>query len=402
MPVGMTSTSSLQTEDLLIREVRDEIALVDPNEAPLVTLLTKINNGKPTGATKFEFFEDDYLPRTVTTTAFGASLATGITAIPVVDASVVVPGDMLILPAAGSSANPPERMRITAVNYSTNTLTVTRAIGGIGAMVVPQNTALRIMAGAYEEGSGIPSSVRTSPVKVHNFTQIYKKSVDITRTADTVMVYGGSTMTRNEYKAMRELKRQINSSLMFGVPSENLTGPENGLPLRTTGGLLSRIGTNKLDMGGSLTWNNFQSAANAIFRYGPDRKMLLCPGIVMEAIHAWAQKKLLMASAETQFGMRITSVQTAYGTLMCVLDRSLENTGGVGFGNMALAIDPAQISKRVLSGNGKSAELSYYQDAVKDGRDRKINYYMGEWGWEIRQEKYHAQMYNITGFTELT
>jgi len=403
MPVnGMTHTGAQASADLVIRHVGSDIGLVEPDEAPLVTLHSRVPDGPRTPNTKFEFKEDDFLVRYVTTTA--AIINAGVTAIPLVDSTPVVVGDMLVCPAAANSSNQPERMRITAIDRGTHTLTVTRATGGVGAMNIPASTPLRVIGPAYGEGSVIPQSKRTTPSNLFNYTQIFKKSADWTRTAQQIQLYGlpSGQVPYDHKKLMVELKRDLNASLMFGVPSENLTGSEDGLPLRTTGGLMSRITTNVLDMGGAVTYNAFMAASNTIFRHGSSTKILLCPGILYEGFHAWAHKKVLNPRVESVVGVRVTRIETPYGTFLCVLDRTLENVSGVGFGNMAFAVDLPHIKRRVLGGNGADSDIKIYRDAIQDGRDRQVDYIMGELGWEIKQERYHARMYNITSVTDLT
>lgn len=399
---GIQSTSTQYSNDLVIREVGAEIGLIEPDEAPLITLLSQAKDGPNTPNTKFEWKEDDFLPRTVTTTA--ASIAAGVTAIPLLDSTPVAVNDILVCPVAAGSSNAPERMLITAINRGTHTLTVTRAVGGVGAMTIPASTPLRIIGGAHGEGSVIPESKRTAPTNMTNYTQIFKNSADWTRTMQQVKLYGlpQGPVEYDHKKIMVDHKRGLNGSLLFGVPSEALAGSVDGLPIRTTGGLFSRITTNIIDMGGSVTFPNFISASNTFFRYGSRQKVLLCNGLLFEAFHAWALKKLLMPRTEEVLGMEITTIRTPYGSLRCMLDRSLENTSGSGFGNQALVVDIPYIKRRVLGGNGKDSNTRIYADAIKDGRDRSVDYIMSELGWEIKQEKYHARLYNITGFTDLT
>jgi hypothetical protein len=400
--VGIVSTNSQSTGDLLIREVGKKIYLLDPNEAPLITLLSQMSDGDVTPNAKFEFKDDDHLPVWVTTTA--AAIAPGVTAVPLLDSTPITIGSMLLVPVAANSSAQPERLRVTAVNRGTNTATVQRAVGGVGAMTIPASTSLRIIGPAYGEGADVPESLRTTPVNFSNFTQIFTHSSSITGTARASNLYGmpEGQRRRDQAKMIVEHKRGLNASALFGVPSENLTGSVDGTPIRTSGGAFSRITSNVFDMGGNVSFNTFNAATNAAFRYGNPEKLLLAPGVLMEAFTAWALKRLLHARTETMFGMKITKIITSYGILNVVFDRSLESVGGVGFGSRSLILDMPNFKRRVLGGNGENRDTKVMENVKMDGRDQTVDLVRTECGWEIRLEKTHAVMYNMTGFTELT
>jgi hypothetical protein len=155
-------------------------------------------------------------------------------------------------------------------------------------------------------------------------------------------------------------------------------------------------------MGGNVTFNSFMTASAAAFDKGKTTKLLLCNSVLFQAFHAWGMKKVLQMRTDNYLGVRITTVQCPEGTFLCVRDKSLNNNGSSGFGHMAISVDLPQVKRRVLAGNGKNADIKIFRDVLKDGRDRQVDYAMGELGWEIKQERYHSLMYNITGFTDLT
>lgn len=397
--IGLIGTGVQATNDTVVREVGAAIGLLEPNEAPLITLLSKIPNGPPTTQPKFEFKEDDYLARWAVNS--NNAYAAGVTTIVVVDATLFAVDDIFLVPPAANSSAPPERCRVTAINYGTNTLTVQRAIGGVGAMTIPANSPLRIIGPASGEGSAVRNSKRTVPVNLSNYTQIFKHTLDWTNTSLATKQYGmpsGQKLYDHD-KLLKEHKIGLNGSLLWGVPSENLTGSADGLPIRTTGGLHSRISTNVVDAGGALTYTNFLTYVDQAFRYGAREKLFLVPTIVSNFIHEVAFKRLQIQQATTEFGLQITRVKVPSGVLNMVLDRSLENISGVGFGNQCFIIDMPNIRKRVLAGNGINRDTQILENVVMDGRDRVVDVALTECGWEITQEKTHARWYNITSYT---
>lgn len=396
---GLIGTGVQSTNDTLVREVGSEIGMLEPNEAPLITLLSKIPNGEPTMNPKFEFKEDDYVARWALNS--NNAYVAGTTTIVVADATLFAVDDVFLVPPAANSGNPPERCRVTAINYGTNTLTVQRALGGVGAMTIPANSPLRIIGPASGEGSAVRTSKRTVPVNLYNYTQIFKDTLDWTLTSMATKNYGMPSGQKafDHKKLMAQHKIGLNGSLLWGVPSESLTGSADGLPIRTTGGLHSRISTNVVDVGGALTYTNFLTYVDAAFRYGSREKLFLVPTIVSNFIHECAFKRLQIQQTTTEFGLQITRVKVPSGVLNMVLDRSLENVSSVGFGNQCFIIDMPNIRKRVLAGNGINRDTKIMENVIVDGRDRIVDVILTEAGWEIKQEKTHSRWYNITSYT---
>jgi hypothetical protein len=402
MPVvGSYSSDQQISSDMPIRDMGD-LSLIEPNDAPFVSLLQNVPVKKTATTTKIEWKEDDFPARITTVTTLVAAAATSVI---VTDASIFVAGDIVMVMPANTSGTAPERFQISSINYGTNTLTVRRYLGGVATgATIPANTPVMQVANAAEEGSGLNAEIRTVPVNKFNYTQIFKATASWTRTAASVNAHGqpGGARAYDSRKAMIRHKRDMNRALYFGVPSEGLTIGPLGKPVRTSGGLMSTISTNNIDVGGTLTLANFLNYMDTAFRFGSNKmKFAFCGPIFLNAINNWSMNKMLVQPDRTLFGMNVTRVVTTYGELMVVLDRTLENSGNFGFANNVFIVDTEQVGQRFLTGNGYTGETRVIEDAVMTGVDGRSDYILTECAWEIKQEKYHSRLFNLTGYTPI-
>lgn len=392
--IGMRSTAQVITESRGVRDVADKIWFLEPDKAPLITFLTALKKSKPTYQTKFEWHDDDYNARwaqvdstTVTTTG---------TSIGVTDGTLFAPGDLWAVPNAVDSSTAPEIIRV--VSISTNTLTVTRNIGGAGAATIGASAALTYAGNAFAEGASFPSMRSTSPVASYSYTQIFRTPLEITNTNAAVRTYGQADLKLLQFKKSAEHKIAINRAFLFGRASEDTSGTT---PLRTTDGLFKKIATNVYNANGTLTQQTLENFARQAFRYGGSQKILLASPMFISAINQFHKAHLTATAGEKTYGVRTTTIVTGHGEWKLVRDWMLEDgvSGKNGFAGNAFSLDLDSIMMRYLADNGISRNTKYLTDAIQDGADRRADEYLTECGLQINNEKHHARIYNVTGYS---
>jgi hypothetical protein len=397
---GSRTTSTTDSEGRLVRQVADEIGLLEPNTAPLLTMLNRLKKRMSVKTPRYEWYEDDYVARWATMGAAAANNVTGSNVVTVVDGTMFVPGDCFVVPKAVSSSAAPEICRV--VSIAANALTVIRDVGGVGADTIPANGALRLIGSAYEESGAIPAGKSTSPVKKITYTQIFRNTCEFSKTTIASETYGapGGERQREHKKKLIEHKIQMNSALLFGEPSESLSGGPGGRPIRTTMGLNYAIQSNVTDAGGTLTRKLFEAFARQAFRYGNQTKLLLCAPLVKSAINDWARDFLLVKPGETKYGVKVQQVDTGHGSWLLANDWMLENgvSGQNGFGGMAFSIDVDQMKLIYLSNNGMNRDTKLTEDKIQDGRDGVVDEILTEAGFKIEQEKYHAKLFDVLDY----
>lgn len=401
--IGQRTTNQTATEVRAERHVGRGIRLLEPDEAPLITILGEVKpKRKSVDQTKFEWIQDDYCNLWAQNS--NSEVAADGTTLTLVDSTKVVPGELLYVPKANNSSYPGEVVLVTAVNRTTHACTIVRNIGAVtnAAAVIPANAPVRIISSAREEGGTLPTAKMTQKVTLFNYTQILTDALDHTNTEIAIRKLGIDSPERNFEinKKMKEHKIQMNSVLMFGARSEDLTGGPNGKPLRTTGGINYWITSNVVDGGGVLSRKTWLAFCRSAFRYGSKKKLLVCAPIIKEALSEWLRSHVTAMPKDESYGVTANRAITPYGEFMVVNDWMLENGPGdaLGMAGWAFALDPKEIEIRPLINNGENRDTKVQYDVVKDGSDRKVDKILTEFGVEFRQEKYHAKLYNVNSY----
>lgn len=397
-----TTSQTITTEDRLVRFVKDDIVMLEPEITPLITFLMKMG-GKysPCTSPRIEWIEDDYCARWAvagsTTVANNASSTT----VPVTDGTLFQAGDIFIVPQAVNSSTAPEQIRVTTV--SSNNLTVVRNVGSTGLVTIVPGADLAILGTAFEEGATPPTAKTTTPNTEISYTEIFRKTTNISKTTAASKHYGAPAgeRARQWAKKIKEMKIDMNRQFLFGTKSEGLTSGPNGFPVRTTMGLNSVISTNVTDASTTLTEATLASFAQTSFRYGSKTKLLLAAPIVIRAVHSWARGKMDLVPADKSYGLQIQKVVMGHGTWLLVNDWMLENgAGGNGFGGWAFSIDLDHLKLHYLNGNDVgNRDWQVQKDLIKDGRDAYVDEVLCEVGLCVQNEKTHAKMFNVTAFT---
>ena len=402
--IGVRSTGQAISEERLVRVVDADIGLLEPDLAPLITMLNfGQKQRKRTTSPRFEHFEDDYVARWAQNGSAAVANTTASTTVTVVDSTLFVVGDLFVVPKAVTSSTAPEVCRVTAVNRTTHELTVVRNVGAAGVDTISASAALRLTGDAHEEKEAIGTSKTTTPAKIVGYTQIFRTVAEFTKTQIASEVYGAATgdREREHKKKLREHKQKLNGAALFGRASESLTGGASSRPIRTTDGLLARITTNITNAGGVLTRKVFESYARQAFRYGKSEKTLLASPIVISAINQWATQFLLVKPSEKRFGVNVNEVQTGHGVWLLVRDWMLEDgvTGQSGFAGQAFSIDLNELFYRYLEDNGLNRDTKLTENVVQDGSDGVVDEILTEAGFQIKQEKFHARLFNCTDYS---
>ena len=384
-----------------VRDVSEQMVLLEPDAAPLFVLTNVAKRKQPTIGPRFEWVEDTevslwgYASQTTDYT----SVATNIL---VADGTIFGVGDIVAVPKAQSSSAAPEVFLITAI--STNTLTITRGVGGSGADTLPATGSLRVLASAFKEDDNVGQQRYTAKTVQISYAQIFKTPVKVTHTAASTKQYGAPQGER-KYQLVKALIRhrsEIEGAGLWSRASESLALPSSRW---TTMGFLSRIATNKTDASTTATittWNTFSETA---FRYGEKQKLLLCAPKVISALNFYSQNKLLTRVGDTVFGVKIARFEMALGEFMLVNDYRL-GTGDVGystgnnFASHAYSIDLPSVAIRYLQGGGDNliGDTKLYENILPDGSTTRTDEYRSQLGWEIRHERKHAWLFDLSAY----
>ena len=389
------------TDTTNVRDVSEQMVLLEPDAAPLFVLTNSAKRKQPTIGPRFEWVEDTEV------SLWGQSSATtdwssAATNILVADGTLFGVGDICAVPKAQSSSAAPEVFLVTAV--STNTLTVTRGVGSSGADTLPATGSIRIVASAFKEDDNIGTQRYTAKTVQISYAQIFKTPVKITHTAASTKQYGAPQGER-KYQLVKSLIRhrsEIEAAGLWSRASESLAAPSSRW---TTMGWLPRIATNKTDASTTATITTWNTFAETAFRYGEKQKLLLCAPRIISALNFYSQNKLLTRVGDTVFGVKIARFEMALGEFMLANDYRLGTSdigfpGGNSFAGHAYSIDLPSVAMRYLQGGADNliGDTKLYENILPDGSTQRTDEYRSQLGWEIRHERKHAFLFDVSAY----
>src|SRR5690242_7601260 len=198
------SINEAVSETVLVRDVPDEVMVLDGDITPLIVMTTNAKRKRPTFSPRVEKLEDDL--RTLWGYMNAAAIDSVTTSVLVDDGTKFAAGDLATVLRVSTDTGVEEVIRVTAVN--TNTLTVVRGIGGFKDTISASN-ALRIIGSAYAENASYGTPRSTSKTTVESYTQIFREPFQVSETIRASKTYGGPEEDYQERTALLNWKKQV-------------------------------------------------------------------------------------------------------------------------------------------------------------------------------------------------
>jgi len=357
------------------------IALLNPSANPLTLLSQKAARLKAINP-EFSWLEDDLRPAWDAINN-GAGYTDSDTDLVVDNAAYFEIGSLVDVPRTG------EIMKVTAINTSTNTITVARSVGSTAAAALVDDDPLMIMSDANQEGAKSRASKTTKIESLTNYTQIFRTPVEATRTESSSELYGGKDRNYYRRKAGIEHAKKIECALWFGEKGIDTSGDH---PERYTGGVFEFLAGNFTDAGGTLTEADFEAFVRDAFKYGSDVKYGFASPLVLSVINLWGVSKLQTVPRDKTYGLAVTKYISAHGELNLIKNRLFE---GAVYGGYMVVLDFADecVAYRYLQG-GDTKLKTNIQDNDADGWKDE---YLTEAGLQLKQPDRHAVLTGVTG-----
>lgn len=384
--IGSRNTLNIE-QSQRIPDVDDKLFLLEPGESPLTAFLTQIGKisdggGKFKGMAlqkrvvynpEFTEYEDQYSGVWAQINN-GAGYASGATALVVDNPSAAIFSKFDLI----KNTRTGEIMRVTAVDYSTQTLTVTRGAGATAAAAINDNDWLLVIGPAFEEGSKSGDSNTTKLVKVTNYTQIFKTKFGVTQTENASKLYlsanPGGDLRYLRAKYGIEQAKKIERAYWFNEKKE-VTGPD-GKPLRLTGGILEAIiaaGNVQDEAASALTETEFRTfLQNYAFKYGSSEKYFFCGNVVLGYLESFAANKLYIVPSDKTYGVEVRKYQSSFGTLNIIRHPMFENQ----YAGMGVVLDLSTIKHCTLNGRDTLLETNIQDNDA----DEEVDQYKTETG----------------------
>lgn len=412
---GLRNTESFNTPNgRRPQNFREAILMLYPNgggveKAPL-TALTAVMKSESTDDPVYHWFTKSLQDRRL---KLAASLNNTDVAGAIVNVTVdgtyngafsVKEGDLLM------SEQTNEILYVNATPASNTTVSVIRGFdltAGAALTAVTYNADgvnpfLVVMGSAFEEGSAAPDPIAFDPIEVFNQTQIFRSTYGLTNTARQVNTRTGPEEVESKREALENFSIDMERAFFFGRKTTTI---RNGQPLRTTNGVTSLIPTTQryTPVNGVLTFDQFESWALDIFRFGSTEKMAFCGSTFLTAVSQMVRRngqgQYNISDKISEYGIGgIRRLTTPNGDLVLKAHPLFSQmVGGVNgaasftsMDNAAVILDMRNLRYRFL----RNRDVKFQTDLQLPGVDALLAGWIGEAGLEIHHPYTHAM---ITG-----
>lgn len=368
-------TSALFTQDLAKKSYAGMIARLMPNgSAPLFAMTSMLTSET---AVQYEhgFFTKTMLFPQLQVSAAGQ--AAGDTTFTVGSTTNVLPGMIMRVESTG------ENVIINSVLSSTQ-VSVARGVGNVAAAAISGSVYLYQVGNAFEESSVRPQSLIINPVRITNFTQIFRNTWAISDSVRaTMMIAGDTNVAESRQDCAAFHAKDIETALFFGQKSQST---RNGQPFRTMDGLLSIVGNlayypsymsavNVNTAGSTTNYTQLEGFLDPVFNQTTDPKVanervLFVGGAAKRVLTSIGRLNGIyqMVDGQTNWGLQFSTFKTSRGTFR-VIEHPLFNSN-TSWQKLAVAVDLSTFKVAYL-GDRKTQNKEFNQDA--DANDNGID-----------------------------
>lgn len=364
-------------------DVRDFIFNLEPDEAPFVTLMSKIRK-EAAQDTIFSWWEDAPLGKYTTVAAGSNAAEEATTHIELADGDIFQVGDIAKV-VNGNAAG--ELWLVTAVNASDHHLDVVRSFGTTapGGHLATGDYVYRL-GQAKAEGYTVGDQVLTTKSKVSNYVQLFSKPVSFTETADALATFGGSRRNYERKKVGVELKKDIETQFLFGEPKLYATGP-----VYQTGGVSYFMASTSPALNcasGALHKDDFDGWLRDAFAYGSSEKFLFCSGLALSYITGWGDSYVRIQPGDIKtYGIKFSRYTSPFGDVNIVFNKNFVGP----YAGQCFLIDTKELVYRYLNG----LDISLKTDLQPKNAHYLLDEYSGTIGLEMHSPLKHARIYGI-------
>ena len=375
MSTGIFVTSQFTT-DLAKKSFAGMITRLMPNgAAPLFGLTSMLETET---AVQFEhgFFTKTMLFPQLTLAA--AVTSTTATVFTVTTTANVLPGMVMRVNSTG------ENVIIDAV-LSATTVRVTRGVGSVAAATISNSVDLYQVGSAFEEASTRPNANNIIPVRITNYTQIFRNTwavSDSVRT--TLMIAGDTNVAESKQDCAAFHAADIEKALFFG---QKYSGTRNGQPFHTMDGYYNLVsdptyypaiygGVANVNAAGATTnFTQLEGFLDPCFNQttdpkGANERVLFVGGTAMRVLNAIGRLNgtYHLVDGQTSWGLQFSTFKVSRGTFR-VIEHPLLNTNST-WAKMAFAVDLPTFRVAYL-GDRKTQYKSFNEDS--DANDNGID-----------------------------
>lgn len=308
------------------------------------------------------------------------------------NAITFVQNDILIVEESDEQvrvyADPTSNLSITVVRGANGTTPAAVTYAGAGV-----NPNVLCIGSAFEEGSLAPTGVNYDPTERYNYTQIFRRTLEITRTASKTRLRTTPAVKEARRECLEYIGIDMERAFWLGVRSAAV---RNSKPVRTSAGVYNQMASaNIVPMGGTVSMDAFEEQIELMFREGSSEKMVFTGNKGLMALQQVVRKnsQFQFQTGIKEYGMNVTRMSSPFGDLVFKTHPLFtQNTGGTtggvpyyGMNTWMFVLDMEEIEYRYL----KESDLKYEGDLAAVGQDAIKAGYIAECGVELHHPTVH-------------
>lgn len=393
MPIqGLRHTDNFATNERP-QNWREAILRLEPNGSAPLTALTSMMKSESTDDPVFNWWQKDTQTRRV-------ALSAGVTSVgqvlPVVSGALGFKrGDVLMHEDS-------QEIVVVAQDPTIDTsLMVQRGFAGttaaaLSATVAGDNPNLRCIGSAFEEGSEAPTGVGFDPTQYYNYTQIFRNTLEMTRTASKTRLRTGDQVKEAKRECLELHSIDMEMALWFGKRNATTYG---GKPWRTTNGIYQSIllsaSANVITAATAVTMTNLETYLKDIFQFGSSQKMVFTGNSGLLTLNQIVRRnsQYNIDFGAKEYGMRVARLICPFGELVFKTHPLFNQmTGGTTAGTSYFGLDSWWFvldMKNTIYRYLKESDTKYEKDLQSNGLDGMKSGYMTECGLELQKAKTH-------------
>ena len=408
MAIQGLRTSANFVTDQRPKNWREGMIMLDPNGSIPLTGLTSVMKKRSTDDPEYNWWEKPTENRRLKLVSSATALTTSNTSVTLFAGEAgkqLKEGDLLYVESTG------EILRVAADPTSDTVITVTRAQGGTSATALNTTTSginpyIVVIGSMYEEGSMAPTGVNYDPTKKYNFTQIFRSTLEMTRTASKTRLRTGDAVKEAKRECLLYHGLDMERAFWFGGRSETTI---NGKPARTTGGVKwlldnynsgSNVKVATDDYPSGVTMEGFEEYLYNIFKFGSSEKMAFCGNRSLLTIQQIVRKngQFQWSNIIKEYGMDVIRFTCPFGTIVFKnhplfnqMVGGTNTTAYYGVESWMFILDMANFKYVYLDGS----DTQYQPVLQSNGMDGMQSGYLSECGLEISLPQTHYLIKNL-------
>jgi len=375
------------------RDIDKQIAMLNRDDGTFLKALDLWSSKEPTIQLLYTWVEDDMLD-IHTQINLAAGYAASITSIVVDDSRLFVANSQCSCPRTL------ENMRITAVNYSTHTLTVVRGLGTTPALPLVDNDIL--ISGVADLPENADPNLGTGSVpetEMYNFVSRFSETFTISHPQEVAAMFETNlgkiaSIPKEISDKMFEIKRKVNKAMIF--QSRGTISTTDGT-IYMSQGFVHYVQDNVLDLdsnNGNLTWPILSDWFDTLFDpiASSSEKMLNAGPWLFGAIARMSRDMGTQMEKyyHPQLGADMMEISTEEGNMVKVVRDKHGFPASEGLGSWGIVVDMGLAFKREYTGEPMTWRPKIQDNASHVRKDE----YWGSFSLELRHPSCHGYIRN--------